>query len=551
MTEKRKYLLALFSGLLLALSFPPMVFSGMALFGLVPLLFVLEKEPKRPYLIIYLTFFVYHFGSNWWISSWQPETDPYLLISGLAVAIVHPFLFWFPFILYNYVKRKIGFSKGVWFFPFFWVVFEWLHSLGDLAYPWLNLGYTQASRTSWIQIADVTGVWGISFIIVFINILFLKILVQSKSENGIPVTLKNLFTYKPYYKFFYPFIAIYVLLYIYGAVRISVFDHEDLVKKHKNLRIALVQPAINPWKKWETSATEQIFRQTKLQDSISNKVPNIDLSVWSETAITFVNMEMNADHDFNPLQKWIDYPGISLFSGFADFVFYKKGEKTTVSTKYLFGDQNKPYETYNSAILLNPAKSGDKTPQIYHKMKLTPFGERIPYLNLISFARKWIEWGVGISSWDFGKEQKVLKLNNGKKTATIGPIICIESLYPGFVAGFVNQGADVLALITNDSWYDHTYGPDQHYAIAMLRAIETKRYIARCANTGISGFISPTGQTIQKAEQYKATAIYEDIPLIKDKTIYVLFGDWFVYLCLGVGLSGLIYPYFLPKKQYS
>jgi apolipoprotein N-acyltransferase len=182
-------------------------------------------------------------------------------------------------------------------------------------------------------------------------------------------------------------------------------------------------------------------------------------------------------------------------------------------------------------------------------MRLTPFGERIPFLEIITFARKWLEWGVGISSWAIGTEQKVLNLKKQDKAYKLGSVICIESIFPSFVANFVSLGADFLVIITNDAWYDYTVGPEQHYDIARMRAIESRRYIARCANTGVSGFITAAGKTLVRAEQYKATGFIGYVPALKEKSLYVITGDVLPVISVSVTIALLLLSFHGLRKK--
>jgi len=546
--ETKYYIYAIITGLLLALSFPPMPFGNLAIIAFVPLLFILEYEPKRPFLLLYITFFVYHAGANWWISSWQPETDPYLLVSGLAVATIHPFFFIIPFIAYFFVKRRIGTQKALWFLPFFWVAFEWLHSIGDAAYPWLSLGYTQIYNIYWVQFADITGSWGISFVIILLNVMILKIAYVYKSFDKDERKFKNIIRNTRLLMLVIPVILLLLIPNIYGAVRYQQFAHKKMTEKYENISLGIVQPAINPWNKWESSASQQILKHIKLSDSLAAAQGEPDAFIWSETAILFVGVEMNAGHDFSMLHRWLDRHQATLITGFADMKFYKPGEEYTVAAKPFRGDTALIYDSYNSMLLLNSPQEDESNPQIYHKMRLTPFGERIPFLEVFSFARKWLEWGVGISNWAKGTEQKILKIKtrNGRKFYT-APVICIESIYPDFVRNFVGMGADFITIITNDAWYDRTFGPEQHYQIAALRAIETRRYVARCANTGVSGFIQANGETLLRAEQYQSTAIGASIPAIKEKSFYVIYGEWVVYLSLFISLFAIVLAFVKQK----
>jgi apolipoprotein N-acyltransferase len=204
------------------------------------------------------------------------------------------------------------------------------------------------------------------------------------------------------------------------------------------------------------------------------------------------------------------------------------------------------YDSYNSVIGINPGDSTGET-QIYHKIRLTPFGERIPFMDLFAFARKWLEWGVGISSWDKGKEQIAIDIKNQKVRTKTAPVICIESIYPDFVRNYVDLGAEFITIVTNDAWYNYTFGPEQHYLIAAMRAIETRRYVARAANSGVTGFIGANGETILRAPQYESVGIAASIPLLNGKSIYVLFGEWLVFISLAVSAFAITVTFVKQK----
>ena len=175
--------------------------------------------------------------------------------------------------------------------------------------------------------------------------------------------------------------------------------------------------------------------------------------------------------------------------------------------------------------------------------------------GVTGFATEWFKWGVGISSWNTGERQFPLiykksdPISHTNDEITIAAIICLESIYPDFTREYVNKGAEVFVVMTNDAWFDHTFGPEQHFAISQVRAIETRRYIARCANSGISGFISPTGERIKMLKQYKVTAGAEKLPLLKEKSLYVRYGDWLVYLCTIISLMFIFWGIIHKQKR--
>lgn len=539
-----KYLLSGLTGVLLALSFPPLPFFFLAFIGFVPLLFAIEngESPKKSFLMVYIAFWIYHGGTNWWISSWQEQTDPFLMMSGIVLTFFHPFLFMLPFALYFYLRRKIGSDLALWAFPFIWTAFEWAHSLGEFSYPWLTVGNTQILNVFWIQFIDITGVWGSSLLIGFINVIVLKVILiyREKKLTGVSALLHN----KNAKRMFVAGILIFLVPYVYGIVAHYNYDHGKLLKKNPHLNVGVVQPSINPWEKWQSGVYDQIKMHQNLQDSLTEAVSKLDLAIWSETALPPVSLDFNSRFEFPILWEHVLHKETSLISGFAETHLYKSKEEAGITATPLPRDSSTYYQSFNAAIALNPTSD---SVQIYRKMKLTPFAERIPHVEALYFMRQWLEWGVGISNWGRGKNQHNLNIRRGLDSYDVGVIICIESIYPNFCRKFTNQGAGMLSVITNDAWYDYTVGPMQHYLIAAVRAVENKRYIARCANTGVSGFISPLGRTLDKLPQYERSALALTVPYLQNKTLYVKFGDWLGWLCLIVSL-GFVGISFIGRK---
>ncbi len=550
MEKKRNQLLYFAaSGILLGLSFPPLPFNLFAFIGFIPIFWALENFTiKKKYRYIYITFFIYHGITNWWISSWQPNSDTYLLISGLAVWLVHPLFFIGAFIVYNFLKNKIGNIKALWLFPFIWIAYEWSRTLSDLAYPWLTIGYSQAYNLYWVQFADIAGVWGISFVILLVNVILYRIITIAKESNFFSLNLTLLKIKKIRYLLASLFLLTIVPI-IYSFDRLNFFDHEKLLKDNPNITVGIIQANINPWDKWSGIVYDQITIHQQLQDSLIYNYGAIDLAIWSETAVHYVSLDFNSKHNFGYFEDWVHYSGVSLLTGFADLYILKQDEKLAPTTKYLQWDSTIAYDTYNSALLLNPAPYNKYNPQIYHKIKLTPFGEVIPFIEVLSFLRPVLEWSVGISSWRRGDSIFNQKIYNEKIDADIGSIICIESVYPDFVRKFTRKGANILTVITNDGWYDNTFGPEQHYVIAAMRAIENRRYLPRCANTGKSGFITPTGQSSSTLPQYKSIAKADNIAILDYTSFYVIFGDWLPYYCVSFIVIYIGYLVFYRKVK--
>ncbi len=538
---KKKYILLvpILSGLLLGLSFPPYPFNLLAFIGFVPLLinFTEVSNKKWKFAQIYLTFFIYHSLCNWWIGSWQADTDPYLTASAIALALMHPFFFFLPFIPFFYLQRKYGNNTALWIFPFLWVSFEWLHSLGEFSYPWLSIGNTQIQATYWIQFIDIFGIWGASFLVVVVNILIIKSIIVFKSN-----TVKGkMFFFRIRLNLFLLLLIIFLPL-IYSLMAIPKWkQRSDFAKK---INVGIIQPAINPWRKWDSSPQLQIENQIRMQDSLMELNPDIDLMLWSETSIpTHINFSEKSEYNF--LQNWSSKHNVSVMTGFAEIEIYRNLDSAPPTSNYFRNDSGTKFESFNSAIMVNPDGQNSK----YRKMKLTPFAERLPYADYLLFMRSWFEWGVGISGWGIGREQNNLLLTRNSINTNIAPIICIESIYPGFVSNFANQGAELFTVITNDAWYDYTPGPRQHFLISQARAIENKRFVVRCANTGISGLISAWGTSEQELPSYKKNGMRVTAPLLKGKTLYTMFGDWFPFLNLLLVIAFFIVRLFYDKPS--
>lgn len=538
-------LFAAISGMLLALSFPPIPMPFLAFIGLVPLLFALNKSElptKQKYILVYITFFIYHTGSLWWISSWTRDTDIFLLISGIALDFLHPFFFFVPFAMYFWFQKKFNTKPALYLFPLLFLSFEWLHSLGDVGFPWLTLGNTQILNLYWIQFIDITGVWGASLLILYINVFvvdFFLTFSMAHSRNILQYILQSRKA-----SILIALMAVLLILpFFYSFYALQNYDYKTNLLKNKNLVVAVVQPNINPWKKWETNVREQIEILLKTSDSLLTINPFIELFVFPETAIPMLYTDFNSLQDISILQNWCNLRNVSILTGITEFYFIPKTNTAPATAKKLAADPNQFYQTFNSSILVTPNfdyKPGDKV-NSYRKSKLTPFGEQIPFQNELPFLSQFAMWSVGISSWNKGPGANIMSSSINNKDVRIGNIICIESIYPNFVRDFNKANANLFTLITNDGWYDFTIGPRQHYLLACIRAIENRRYIARSANTGVSGFISPLGISLKEVPQYTRIATDLILPLQNRQTLYSKYGDWLpILIIIGVFITSVI-----------
>lgn len=311
------------------------------------------------------------------------------------------------------------------------------------------------------------------------------------------------------------------------------------------MSVAIVQPNINPWDKW-SAPSDQLRIHMSLTDSLYRTTRPADLTLWSETAIPFVIRNYRYLGEWLALRGWVDTMKTSLVTGFADMMVYPDGD-APASARSLAVDPSVKYDHFNAAMVLNPVQ---RDIPVHRKTMLTPFAERLPFADQLSFAMKWVEWGVGISAWGKGRKRDPLPVVRSADTiARIGTVICIESIYPDVARDMVSNGADVLAVITNDAWYNGTWGPRQHYDIARMRAIELRRPVIRCANSGVSGIIDADGSSIIELPELKRLAAVGTVHPRTEKTFYARYGDWLPSICLVLTLFAVVVARFTPQLR--
>jgi apolipoprotein N-acyltransferase len=200
-----------------------------------------------------------------------------------------------------------------------------------------------------------------------------------------------------------------------------------------------------------------------------------------------------------------------------DLIYYKPGDKMPVDVKYS-NTGNYYYATYNSVLLFSPT---GREIERYGKSKLVPFGERVPFVDQLPFLRDFIKWSVGISDWNIGRDTAVFKVPLAHNdTLKINSLVCYESIYPYYIEPFINRGANLISVVTNDSWYGNSSGPYQHKEMSVLRAIENRKTVIRAANGGISCIIDPLGKTLDESKMFTKTQITGDIFIQENETFF-------------------------------
>lgn len=519
--------LAILSGVILSLSFPPFKTGFFAYFGLVPILIFLNRAKNYRELLIftYLSMLIFHALTLYWIGGWTSKTDPFMMIGSVALILVHPFFYWLPFVFFFLIKRHLGNKSALFTFPFLWNSLEYLRSVDETAFPWLTLGNTQSYYLPIIQVTSIIGVYGLSFVIVVFNVL-------------IYVAYKN-FRYESF-RFTLNKLAIITIVlvsfFIYGKVILN-----DAIYDGKKIRVGVVQPDFDPWEKWEDEVNPQIDVYLQLSDSAVQK--GAELIVWPESALPVYLLSGNYPEEVRRIKNFCREKNVAIATGLPLVHFYFSKEQAKEDSR-ISKDSSYYYDTYNGVVLFLPDSD---LIQEYGKMNLVPFAERAPYLRYLPFLGDLIKWSVGISNWSVWDEQTVFnyKTRDGD-TAKFSAVVCYESIFPSFNSEFIKKGAQFLVVVTNDSWYGRTSGPYQHKQYAVFRAIENRRWIVRSANGGISCIIDPYGRTIFETNLYERTYFVDDIYLNSEVTYYVQYRDIISYFALII--SGIFISLALIKK---
>lgn len=496
--KRSEFGLALISGLMLGLSFPPLPFYILIFFALIPYFFVLEKRESLAGInrITYVMAFIYNAITLYWVGSWQPDTDPFLMIAGVTLLFFNPIIFLIPSTLYYFAKKSFNRRVALFLFPLFWVAAEFLYSITDFRFPWVTLGHSLAYFKSFIQIAEFIGSFGLGILVIYINVF----------------AYLGHYNYRKKKKFLVYEIAallLFLLPIFYGGIAI-----DNTEKVEKKVKVGIIQPNLNPWKKWEAGNVSQ---QLELYLELSQKeIDNgAELLIWPETALPVYLLAGGYEKTVQSIHSFCDTNNVYILTGMPHANFYFDSTKAPPESKKTKSGTN--YTSYNSILLFQP---NSREVPMYGKIKLVPFGEKVPLVEHIPFLGDLIKWNVGISSWNEGTEHKVFEIDLGKKKINVAGVVCIESIYPRFISEFVANDAELIVVVTNDSWYGDSSGPYQHKEMSVLRAVENRRSVVRSANGGISCVIDKYGKTLIETGMFEKNSFSYDVELNSDKTVY-------------------------------
>jgi len=490
----RDILLSICSGLLLILSFPKLGYAYLAWVALVPLLWALRgKTLKCSFYLGYIVGFVHFSGILYWIVHVATTYGnlPYLLgVAVMALLVLYLSVYIAVFALLFNFFRKASLNQ-ILCAPVLWVSLEYIRSLALTGFPWENLGCSQFFILKIIQISDIFGVYGISFLIVLVNGSIFYVL-----SEPIPWFQKI-----KRYEVFLTLAAI-SLTFLYGSFRINHI--ESLEKEATHLKVTLVQGCIDQAIKWNPSFQEETVKiYQRLTLDAKKDSPN--LIIWPETATPFYFLK---EQEYSPIiLDTVKKTGSFLLLGSP--AYHEEDGQTRI---------------FNRAYLISPEA---RVAGIYDKVHLVPFGEYVPLQRFLPFAKKLVG-DVGVGNFYSGESAKGMPIPQGK----LGVLICFESIFPELSRDLVRNGVNLLVNITNDAWFGETSAPYQHFSMAVFRAVENRVSLVRCANTGISGFIDLCGRIKNTSPLFERLTMTESVKIIGIKSFYTRYGDVFAILCL-------------------
>lgn len=474
----------------MSLGWPPLPTGILLFFGLLPL-FVLENEAKKWVVLkIYASLLLWNIGTTWWVWNASPEGCIAMLLANSGLMLL-------PFIFYRRVKRFFGLVSGLAAWIITWLSMEYLHLNWEIAYPWLNLGNGMACLPWAIQWYEFTGSLGGSLWILLVNALLFYYLRHQNRNNlwKVAVTL-----------------ALPILISLL-MLKSSPEGKSELTE------IVIVQPNVDPYQKFDqTNPVAEVEAFIKLAEpKISEKT---EFVLFPETGFTenVEEAEIDSKITYKLLKIWLEkHPNLTLVTGGNTYRFFDRDKKTATARKF---SEDKYYDVYNAAIALD--SSGVKA--IYRKSKLVPGVEKMPYTQIFSFLENY-SIALGGISGSLGIDSSSCVMFSKNKLGG-APLICYESIFGEYVSSFVKKGANFIFVITNDGWWGNTPGYRQHRDYAVLRAIENRRAVIRCANTGISCRIDTKGNVIDETAWWQPEVKTYQIESGQNHTFYTLHGDF-------------------------
>jgi len=487
-TVNRSFLLAAgVSSLLLIAASPPSWAGVIAFTCLIPLFYIIDKKNvsyKKIFLMGYVTGVIWACGTLYWIS--LPTLTGF--IGSVIYLPLYPGIFC---VIMKWVKEKTG-IYGLALAPFVWTTLEIVQARGVFGFTWQSIAYTQTYANNFIQFASVTGMYGVTFWVVSLNVLLYLLFTERKRFVAGAV------------------LAVFILLpFIYSSI---VMKRGQPVSESSWVTVSVVQGNVDPYKKWKKSFIDSnyvIYRDLTMDLGNTES----ELVVWPETAVPYyLRYRYNR---YRQVRDITDSLGVNLLTGAPGYFWDKKGKGHPLNKAFFIRPFTKPMDSYA-------------------KIHLVPFSEFVPFREQLPFLEPFLR-NLNLDVGDFTAGDSIVVFSftsrDSSKDVQFSSVICFDSIFPELVRQFFRKGAQFLVIITNDGWFGKTSGPYQHQRIAVLRAIENRSWVVRCANTGVSCFIDPYGRVVQKTGLMEQAVLTQNVALSETKSIFTK--------------HGLIFPYFI------
>lgn len=521
--KHRLIILSVFSGILLTLPWWQS-FSGIILLvAFVPLLFVeefifIKRDQFKPVYVFgygFLAFFLWNILSVYWIFK-------VTLPGALFVMTANSLLMALIFFLYHLTKRNLGRNFGNFSLMAYWLGWEYFMFHAELAFPWLTLGNGFAKDISLVQWYEFTGTLGGSLWVLSVNLLVFAILRHYIVHRtfGYQVT-RMVFTF----------------LMIFVPILVSLYQFKNYREPGDPVQLVVVQPNIDPIHEKYDGLTQEQQISRVLHLGHSRVDSTTDYLVAPETVIheDLWQERMHEHPSIRKMQQFVcQYPGLHVIFG----VDIRRilGEDEAIPAEAKKQKDGRYFMRYNAALQL------DSTGQIpvYYKSRLVNGIEKVPYPKLFGFLNDWL-LDLGDETGSLGTQDQREIFKDGTKIKGVAPVICYESVFGEFVTRYVRNGAELIVIITNDGWFGDTAGYKQHLHFARLRAVETRRGIARSANTGISALINQKGELIKTTDWWTEGAIKGTLNAFDGLTFYVQYGNYIGRIASFLAVFGLLY----------
>lgn len=532
-------LLTLISAMLLSISWPTYGVPFFIFFALVPLLMMehgvskFSNYSRKSWVVFglsYLCFVIWNAVTTGWLYGSKNPDGSHSMMAVLFPVLVNAFLYSLVFQCYHWYKNAQGTYWGLGFFIAIWMSFEKFHLGWELTWPWLNLGNVFADYPKLVQWYDTLGATGGSFWILLVNVLIFYTVRTWEAGRKRKDLIKNSSIVA----------ALIIIPMIISVIKFNNFDEKPI----GNVNVLMLQPDLDPYGE-KYSQDSLTIENDLLNLAERNSKGKIDYYIAPETALpgngSISETAFEKSLVLNNIKGFLSkHPGSVFSTGISSHKFYTNNQNLPKEAYQL--NQGLWVERFNSAIQVVP----NQKVEVYHKGKLVPGVEIFPYMSYLKplLGDAMINLGGTVAS--LGTDKERVAFSNPFNKGKIAPIICYESIYGEFTSDYVKKGANFLAIMTNDSWWGVTQGHKQLLSYAKLRAIETRREIARAANSGISAHINAKGEIIEDTFYGDKTALFAKVNLYDKMTFYSRAGD--LLSRFSIFALGFLLFYFLIKR---